>query len=320
VSFNLVNVPTTLISSTVLLASIPASAIAVAGNPYVIVTNPGGATSAALTFTVNNPTPATGSITPQSLPAGSNALTLNVTGTSYTPNSVVLVNGAARSTTYVGSTLLRATLLPSDIMHSAMVNITVSNPPPGGGTTAALPLAVADYNVIAVSPAQTLTAGSEANFTLMLTAVNGTFGHAIAFTASGLPPGTSGFFSPASVPAGSGNTNVTFSVTPASRSASAYSPIERFWRSTWMFFPGMFFALSAAWIWFAGHRRIRFATPLFFVALLLGIFLSLTACGSIVVSPPVQSNTGTPAGTYMIIVAATSGNTTINAQITLTIM
>ncbi|HEX3377678.1 MAG TPA: IPT/TIG domain-containing protein, partial [Candidatus Acidoferrales bacterium] len=42
VSFDLLNVPTTLISSTELLASIPASAIAVAGNPYVIVTNPGG--------------------------------------------------------------------------------------------------------------------------------------------------------------------------------------------------------------------------------------------------------------------------------------
>jgi 6-phosphogluconolactonase (cycloisomerase 2 family) len=320
-SFNLMNVPTTLISSTVLLASIPASAIAVAGNPYVIVTNPGGLASAALTFTVNNPAPGTGSITPQTLPAGSNALTLNVAGTSFTPNSVVLVNGVARSTKYLTSTLLLATLLPSDIMQSAMVNISVSNPPPGGGTTAALPLAVADYNVTAVSPAQTFTADSEANFTLMLTAESGTFSHAIVFTASGLPPRTNAFFSPATVPAGSGNTNVTFSVTPATRSSSAYSRIDRSWRSTWMFFPGMFIALSAVWIWFAMYRgRIRFATPLILVAMTLGILLSLTACGSMLVSPPVQSNTGTPAGTYMIIVAATSGNTTINAPITLTIM
>jgi 6-phosphogluconolactonase (cycloisomerase 2 family) len=321
VSFNLLNVPTTLISSTELLASIPASAIAVAGNPYVIVTNPGGVSTAPLTFTVNNPPPGTGTITPQSLPAGSNALTLNVTGTNFTPNSVVLVNGLARSTTYMSSTLLQATLLPSDLRHSAMLNITVSNPPPGGGTTTALALTVADYNVSAVSPTQTLTAGSEATFTLMLSAENGTFSHAIAFTASGLPPGGSANFSPASVPAGSGSTNVTFTVTPATHSSSAYSRSERSGRFTYLLFSGMFFVLCAAWVWFAMHRGgIRFATPLFLVALLLGILLSLTACGSMVISPPVQSNTGTPAGTYMIIVAASSGNTTINTQITLTIM
>ncbi len=321
VTLNLLNVPTTLISSTELLASIPASAIAIAGNPYIIVTNPGGATSAPLTLTVNNPPPGTGAITPQSLPAGSNALTLNVTGTSFTPNSVVLVNGAARSTTYMSSSLLLATLLPADLRHSAMLNITVSNPPPGGGTTAALALTVADYNVSAVSPAQTSTADSAANFTLMLLAENGTFSHAIAFTASGLPPGASAFFSPSSVPAGSGSTNVTFSVTPATRSSSAYSRFNRSGRSTWLFFPGILFALSAMWIWFARQRGgIPFATPLFLVALLLGILLSLTACGSMVISSPVQSNTGMPAGTYMIIVGASSENTTINTEITLTIM
>lgn len=321
VSFNLLNVPTTVITSTQLIATIPASAIAAAGNPYVIVTNPGGATSAASTFTVNNPLPGTGAIIPQSLPAGSNALTLNVTGTNFTPNSVVLVNGVARSTTYMTSTLLLATLLPADLMHSATLNITVSNPPPGGGTTAALALSVADYNVSAVSTAQTLTAGSQANYNLMISAVNGTLGHAIVFTASGLPPGTSGTFSPASVPAGGGSSNVMFSVTTASRPSSAYLRFDSSARSKWPFFAGILFSLAAMWIWFPlRNGRMRLATPLFLVSLLLCVLLSLTACGSMLISPPAQINTGTPSGTYMINLAATSSNITINTQITLTIM
>ncbi|HTC62837.1 MAG TPA: beta-propeller fold lactonase family protein [Candidatus Saccharimonadales bacterium] len=321
VTFNLLNVPTTLISSTELLASIPASAIAVAGNPYVIVNNPGGVTSTPLTFTINNPPPGTGSIIPQSLPAGSNAFTLNVTGTNFTPNSIVLVNGVARSTTYMSSSLLLATLLPSDLKHSAMLNITVSNPPPGGGTTAALALSVADYNVSAVSPVRTLHADSQANFTLMVSAENGTLSHAITFTASGLPPGVTASFSPASVPAGSGSVNVTLSLTPATHSSTEYQRIDLLGRLTWLFFSGMFFVLSAVWMWFAEHREgIPFSTPLFLVIFLIGILLSLTACGSMVTSPPVQNNTGTPAGTYMIIVGASSGNTTIDTQITLTIM
>ncbi len=57
VSFNLNNVSTTFVNTTQLTASIPASAIAIAGNPYVIVTNPDGFTSVQMTFTVNNPQP-----------------------------------------------------------------------------------------------------------------------------------------------------------------------------------------------------------------------------------------------------------------------
>lgn len=321
VTFNLLNVPTTIISSNVLLATIPASAIAIAGNPYVIVTIPGGATSSSLTFTVNNPPPGTGAITPQSVPAGSNALTLNVTGTRFTPNSVVLVNGAARPTTFMNSTLVLATVLPADLTRSAILNITVSNPPPGGGTTGILALTVADYNVSAATSNQTTSAGSEAIYNLTLLAENGTLSQAVDLTASGLPPGASATFSPASVPAGSGSTSVVFSVKTAPRSSGSFMRFAPSRRAIWHFFAGIFFVFGLLSIWFSRHiGRVRPAIPLFPVALVLTILLSLTACGSMVTSPPVQSNTGTPSGTYMIIVAATSGNTRISAQITLTIM
>jgi hypothetical protein len=137
VTFNLNNVATTYVNSGEMTAVIPASAIAIAGNPYVIVNNPGGAASAFVTFTVNNPLPGSGTVSPPSLPAGSNALTLNVSGTGFTQNSVVLVNGGTRATAYVSSTSLQATLLPGDLMQSGTLNIIVMNPPPGGGATPA---------------------------------------------------------------------------------------------------------------------------------------------------------------------------------------
>ena len=173
-SFNLNNEPTTYVSSTQLTAIIPASAIAVAGDPVVIVTNPGVGVSLLATFVVNNPPPGGGTVSPPSLPAGSAALTLNITGTNFVQGSTVLVNGSSRVTTYVSSTLLQATLLPSDLSHGGTLNITVSNPPPGGGTTPAISFTVADYSVTRSPTPTSVTAGQPANFGLTVSP-NGRF-------------------------------------------------------------------------------------------------------------------------------------------------
>jgi hypothetical protein len=73
----------------------------------VIKPAPGGGISAALVLNVNNPAPGVGLVSPAIVPAGSTALTLMVTGTNFTPNSAVLVNGSARQTAYVTSEPLR---------------------------------------------------------------------------------------------------------------------------------------------------------------------------------------------------------------------
>lgn len=323
VTFNLQSVPTIFMGSTELMATIPGSAIAVAGNPYVIVANPGGSASTPTTFTVNNPSPATVTITPQNLPARSSAFTLNVTGASFAPNSVVLVNGGTRPTTYRNSSQVQATLLPGDLQQSATLNIAVSNPPPGGGTTTAVALTVYDYNLSAASPKQTLAAGSQANFNLILSAVNGTFSQAVTLTASGLPQGTSASFTPASVPAGSATTSILFSVTAASRASGYVLRTSYPTRTLWPVSRCVFLILGATGIWLFGERaRLRFVAPALFVFLLLTAVLSLTACASLADSPPVQPNTylGPPLGTYPIVIAGTSGKVTINTQVTLTIV
>jgi hypothetical protein len=163
ITFGLVTEPTTFVSSTQLTAAIPASAIAISGNPYVIVMNPDGSTSTPITFTVNNPAPGGSSVSPPSLPAGSNALMLNVTGTGFEPNSIVLVNGSPRPTTYVSATLLQVTLLPQDIAQGGTLSITVTNPPPGGGMTQAISVPVMNPQPAGISPLpQSVTVGSGA--------------------------------------------------------------------------------------------------------------------------------------------------------------
>ncbi len=73
-------------------ASIPASDIAAAGTASITVVNPGGGTSNAATFTINNPSPTLASISPNSATAGGGAFTLTVTGSNFVNGSVVRWN------------------------------------------------------------------------------------------------------------------------------------------------------------------------------------------------------------------------------------
>jgi hypothetical protein len=99
---------------------------------------PGGGTSNALTFTINNPVPALSSLSPNSATAGGPGLTLTVNGSKFVSTSVVRWNGSNRTTTFVSSTQVKASILASDIAKAGTAQVTVFNPTPGGGTSNAL--------------------------------------------------------------------------------------------------------------------------------------------------------------------------------------
>ncbi len=324
VTFDLNDASTTFVSSTQLTASIAASAIATAGNKHAIVTNPDGSTSASLTFTVNNPTPLGSTVFPASLPAGGGALTLNVAGAGFTQHSEVLVNGSARATTYVSATLLQAALLAGDLAKSGTLNITVSNPPPGGGTTPSMGLTVADYNVSAPNPSQTISAGQQGNYSLILTALNRSLGNSVSFTASGLPPGTSASFSPPVVAAGGSSSNVMFSVVTTLHSSGSNGKFATFGWPYQNFLFSVALAIGMMWLAVMARRgRARHATPLLLVLLSIAVAAGLNACSSTVgapATPPSIPATGTPAGAYTLTVNATSGSVTISTKVLLTVM
>jgi hypothetical protein len=129
---------TTFVSSIKVTAQIPATDLATAGTVPVIVTNPppGGGASNSITFTINNPRPTVTSISPASATAGGPAFTLTVNGSGFVTTSVVNWNGAARTTTFSSSTQLTAAISAADIATGGTIRVTVTNPGPGGGTSA----------------------------------------------------------------------------------------------------------------------------------------------------------------------------------------
>jgi Tol biopolymer transport system component len=114
---------------------------------------PAFGTSATSTPTsATNPAPVAMSLSPNSTAAQGAAFTLTVNGSSFVPASVVMWNGSSRPTTYVSSSQLTAQIGASDVATAGQVAVTVFNPAPGGGTSAALAFAVVTPN-----PAPTAT-------------------------------------------------------------------------------------------------------------------------------------------------------------------
>lgn len=91
--------------------------------------------SSMLTPASTNPTPALSSISPTSAIAGSGMFTLTINGTGFVSASTVSWSGTALQTGYVSSTQLTALVPAVDIAESGNVQITVTNPPPGGGVS-----------------------------------------------------------------------------------------------------------------------------------------------------------------------------------------
>jgi len=130
---------TTFVNSSKLTAAIPAGDIANLGNFNVTVTNPapGGGTSAPIVFAVNNPAPTITSLSPSSATVGGAAFNLTVHGNGFVSGAVVNFGGNARVTTFVSATQLTAAILAADIASAGNFNVTVTNPAPGGSTSAA---------------------------------------------------------------------------------------------------------------------------------------------------------------------------------------
>ena len=78
------------------------------------------------------------SISPSRATAGSPAVNLVLLGSNFETGATAQWNAAALATSWVNSTQLTATIPASDLASVASANVTVINPSPGGGTSAAL--------------------------------------------------------------------------------------------------------------------------------------------------------------------------------------
>jgi len=90
-----------------------------------------------------NATPIITGLFPSNVTAGSDTFQLSIAGANFISNSMGVSfaywNGSPRSTTYnVSTAQLTVTILASDVANPGVAQITVNNPPPGGGLSSSL--------------------------------------------------------------------------------------------------------------------------------------------------------------------------------------
>jgi hypothetical protein len=199
VTFNSVAHPAIYVSATQLTITLTTADQATGGNYGVVVANPypGGGSSSAVNFTVNNPVPRVTAISPASALAGAAAQTVTVTGTGFVSTSTVTFNGAAVTPTITSSTQLTFPLTAAAQAAVGSFQVVVSNPAPGGGTSSPVSFLVTGTTLAGIvykgaSVGSTVTAyevnadGSDGTVIgTATTASDGTF--SLALTA--LPPG-----------------------------------------------------------------------------------------------------------------------------------
>jgi hypothetical protein len=161
-SYQATPLATTFVSSAQVTAIVPASAILFPGNYQILANNPQPSNWSSVPFTVNvgtYPVPALSSIYPTGVIAGGLfSIQINAYGTNFAQNAALNFGAVAGSSPQVfGHTSLSATVPASALATSGMVQITVSNPTPGGGPSNSLPFAITAPNplptITSLSPA-----------------------------------------------------------------------------------------------------------------------------------------------------------------------
>jgi hypothetical protein len=163
------------------------------------------------------PIPILASVSPTNVYADGPAYSMQLTGSGFTSSSQVLVNGNPRATTFVSGTSLTAQVLASDIAATGQLDVQVTTPAPGGGTS--------NYVIVSIKPSLTTPAVTlTPSATTLTTGQALTVGVAVSGGNSGLKPtGTviltgGGFTSPA-MPLASGAASID--IPPGSLSAGA---------------------------------------------------------------------------------------------------
>ena len=124
--------PATLVSATAMTVALTSADLASAGSLGITAVNPapGGGVSASSAIAINNPAPGAITLTPASAIAGTGTAQITVTGSSFVPATVVYVNGQPRTTTFVSTTQLVASLTSADLATAGSLSVIATNPSP----------------------------------------------------------------------------------------------------------------------------------------------------------------------------------------------
>jgi len=182
--------PTAYVSATELRADISSADVALAGTAKVLVLNlsPKTEYSAESSFAINNPVPVLHSLNPLRITAGSAATPLVLYGANFVSGSIVQIDGADRTGTFINSTRLSVTLTAADLAAARGVSVQVQNPSPGGGTSGQIALDVAAPGLY-VSTRSLPPGASGRTYDYALRAEGGIAPYSWALESGALPPG-----------------------------------------------------------------------------------------------------------------------------------
>ncbi|HXL22311.1 MAG TPA: hypothetical protein VOA78_07590 [Candidatus Dormibacteraeota bacterium] len=310
------------ITPTKITVSIPAADFATGATINVTVTNPapGGGTSNASPFTINNPMPTLTSALSggQNHAPGGAQFTLTVTGTNFVSTSVVSFNNKAETTTFVSATQLTAAIPAADVATAGSVNVTVTNPAPGGSASAPTQFVIDGFTASGPAAPVSVKAGVEADFTITIKPGANGFANPITFAVTGLPAHTTATFVPASVTPGGTQMTTTLKVMTIANGSAPPPPPTRIPPPS-RTLPLLALWLTALFACLYGWRFLRNTEHTRRYAVLAPLFLLLVTGGVLAgCSGPVNHN-GTPVGTSPLIVTATSGTLSQTTTVTLTV-
>jgi Big-like domain-containing protein/IPT/TIG domain-containing protein len=240
---------------------------------------------------VTNPAPTITGLVPMHTPAGT-GLTLTVNGTGFVSTSTVTISTKAGSTvlspTSVSATQLTVSVAATLIASGGAATVTVKNPAPGGGTSAAATLTLDDFTLSGPSTTVTLAPGVATPVALTLTPSADGFASAVQLAvASTLPSGwTAQFLSGSSATPGTAGATVTLTVTAPATSATTAVPFGGGFPSAPSPWRGTTLIATLAALLQAARRLpqgkvlvpARLAMALWLVAL-AGVSISATSCG-----------------------------------------
>jgi hypothetical protein len=172
-------VETRFISPAEMVARVPASVTAIAGDHTVQVRNEGGNRSNAVALNIIPPPPALVSLLPRIVLAGSSSFTLFVTGENFTSSSTVLIEDSPLATTFVSARELRASVAASFTATVGNRRVRVRNVDGRQSNILFLEVVLPTVQVASISPAQAVAGGQPV--TLLVAGRNFKSGVAVLF-------------------------------------------------------------------------------------------------------------------------------------------
>ena len=282
-----------------------------------ITATSGSITSTLDTLTVNNPAPSIGSLLPAHAPAGT-GFTLTINGSGFVSTSTAGLNGKAEPTTFVNATQLTATIPAADISHGGAVNVTVTSPTPGGGTSTASSFTIDDFSVVGPGSTVNVVPGQPTPISITINPTANGFAGAVQLAVLGLPTGTTAQFSQDPVTPGTTATKVTLTVTATAGAAIQRIPAGKNFPTgplgllTTIFAAGLL-AMRKRTAW--GALVPARAALVLWLIVAGGLGASLVGCTT---ATPLNNNV-TPPGNYTVTVTGLSGTAQHSASVTLSI-